>query len=102
MEVLIGPLGKMHIGQMIFQTGAEIALAEGKIIESTFGKKYFDDLLRFLRRNTVGHPFVARHFQAHQEIGTTARADTADHLVHEGQTAQAIAAIFIVAIVGER
>lgn len=80
------PAPEMHVRDMVFEAGGEIALAIGEIIEHAiagYAHQRRRDARRLIRVDAARDAFVARHLQADDEIAAAGLADRRGHFLHE-------------------
>ena len=91
---------EVHVGDVIFQAQAEIALSVGEIVDASQRCQMAGDTRRLIGVDAAVDRFGARHFQAEDKVRAAGGADRRHNFPHEPAATVEIAAPVILASVG--
>src|SRR5262249_34833236 len=93
---------KVHVGHMVLQAQAEIALAVSEVIDGAGTGERRRDARRLVRVDAARDALVARHLHADDEIAPAARADRGGPLAQEADAVRERTAVAVGAPVRPR
>ena len=96
------PGGIIHVGRMVLQADAEVALREADVVETTGVGQTCGDAPGLVAVDRARHAFVARHLQANDEVVAASGTDARHDLAHKAGASFEVTAVFVVAHIRPR
>ena len=93
-------LGKVHVGHVILETRAEVALAVGEVVDDAQACQMARDALGLLGIDTSGDALVGRHLEPGDETAAATCANALGDLAHEAHASFESAAIAVLPGIG--